>query len=214
MRTGTHSLSVPSCAALRVQTTRDTFLIAVVTTAFVGFTAPARAQQKSEQTHPSAETKDLIAEGGQETEISLAMQPLSEGLVLKRRWKTWKPWAVAGAGVGLALLGGFTDRLARADYETYDAYVAEDCPRGCEKSLLSDRAKSIGRTADLESIASTSLLITGGGLVLSGGVLFFLNRERPTTPEPGSPSAMRRAPIRIVPLVGLETVGFSSEFRF
>ncbi len=88
-----------------------------------------------------------------------------------------------------------------------DANVAAGRPDGCSTSdpAYKDIA-SIEDRADLLSIGATSLLVTGGALVIGGGALLYLNRERPVT--------VRRESISVAPMLGSDIVGLGAAGRF
>ncbi len=173
---------------------------------------PGKHQIIAQKALMLTETKFPVLEGGVDTNVVLTMRPLSEGVVMKRRWETWKPWTVAGSGVGVAAIGGLLYLLADSNYNTFDARVGEQCPMGCSLSSLPSDIREIESRADLQSTAASSLLITGGVLALTSGVLLFLNRQRPVTlnreVQPGPPA------LTIVPVLGPESIGLSSKLRF
>lgn len=157
-------------------------------------------------------TSDLILDAGKKTEVSIKMVPLSESVVMRRRWNTWKPWAVAGSGLGLAALGGVAYLLADSSYNSFNAGVARECPDGCPDSELSSRTTKYESRGDLESITSTSLLIAGGAVATTGLVMIFLNRPRPYQLE--DTRGPKQPPLAIVPMISREGAGLVTSFRF
>lgn len=48
----------------------------------------------------------------------LTMLPEDQSTIVVRRWKHWRPWAIAGVGVGVGLLGGAFEWRARESDDT------------------------------------------------------------------------------------------------
>ena len=82
-------------------------------------------------------------------------------------------------GVAIALVGLPFRMASLSARDQYEQDVANLCPSGCDASTLP------GATRDLESRAETfnaleiAAYITGGSIAATGGILAYLNRERP-----------------------------------
>ncbi len=120
-------------------------------------------------------SQELIVAGGTTTPASLHLHPFGSN---ERRWATWKPWTVAGAGVAVVGLGIVFNVLARSARDELDTKTALHCNvRGCP----TDEYEELG-LADLEAQMRTRNRISivslgvGGAAVVTGGVMILLNR--------------------------------------
>ena len=133
-------------------------------------------------------TRELVPAAGELNRVDLELVPIADGVVLKRRWASWKPWAVAGAGAGLALLGVPVRSASGSNADSYDSQVVRACPGGCTE-LPADIAALRSR-AETQEIVAFSLFFTGGALLTAGVVAAFLNRPQPQTLEASSEFAI------------------------
>jgi hypothetical protein len=109
-----------------------------------------------------------------------------------RRWSTWKPYAVAGAGMFVAGLGGIAHALAARDYRAYDDAIRVACPRGCsaaEAAALGDE-RAIRSVADSRRTAAIALFALGGALTVAGGAALYLNQPRTEVVSPVTPGVV------------------------
>ncbi len=123
-------------------------------------------------------TEDVVPAAGEKNEVALRMVPLRESVVMRRRWASWKPWAIAGAGAGIALLGLPMRSSSIDNASNFDAQVVRTCPAGCDELpddlvTLRDRAKS-------QQTIAFSMFVAGGALLTTGVVAAFLNRPQAT----------------------------------
>jgi len=172
---------------------------------------PGKHQLIAEKAQMLTYTKELMLEPGKKTAFEIDMVPLSEGVVMKRRWKTWKPWAIAGTGAGLAALGGVAYLLASSDFNTFEARVADRCPMGCLESELPKSVTRLETRAEAENIVSVSLFVAGGAVAATGIVMIFMNRPRPHQVEE-TPADKRS--FTVVPVLGDKAAFVTSELRF
>ncbi len=157
-------------------------------------------------------TRELVLEAGKKTEITITMVALTEGVAMRRRWPSWKPWALTGTGLGLLAFGGVAYWLADSDFADFDAGVARECPQGCDESELSSATLDFESRGKIESVSATSLLIAGGAITGAGLVMFFLNRPQPYSLE--GRAAEGEASLAILPVIAPSVLGVSGELRF
>lgn len=128
-------------------------------------------------------SREIVPAAGELNRVELELSPITESIVLRRRWASWKPWAVAGAGAGIALLG-LPMRSSSTDAATnYDSQVARTCSAGCDE--LPDDLVALRERAESQQVIAFSMFFTGGALLTAGVVAAFLNRPRPTEVTPG-----------------------------
>jgi len=127
-------------------------------------------------------TQEIVPAAGELNRVELNLVPISDSVVLKRRWANWKPWAVAGAGAGIALLGLPVRATSNSNATTFDSQVVRACPSGCAE--LPDDLVSLRTRAEQQEIIAFSMFATGGLLLTAGVVAAFLNRPRATEVEP------------------------------
>jgi tetratricopeptide (TPR) repeat protein len=124
---------------------------------------------------------ETLALGSGTTEtFDVRLMPLTSTTRTTRRWQPWKPYAVAGAGVLVAGLGGIAYALAARDYDRYDEEIREACPRGCnaEQAAMLGDVRAIEDRADVEQNIARAMFAVGGALALTGGVGLYLNQRR------------------------------------
>jgi hypothetical protein len=126
---------------------------------------------------------------------------------LVRRWARWKPWAVLGAGAGVALLGVPLQLKSRADMKSYDDEVGTLCPEGCPASTLPGAVRDEKSRAELENAIAVSAFATGGAVLVTGAVLLYLNQPRAVTVEKTPGAAPRR--VSVAPGLGSLSVTFT-----
>ncbi len=112
-----------------------------------------------------------------------------------RRWDTWRPYAVGGAGIVVAGLGGIAYALAARDYAAYDEAVSAACPRGCDRIEATVLASARARRdrADVAQTTAISMFVLGGALAVAGGLGLYLNLPRTEVVTPTvTPTIMTR----------------------
>jgi hypothetical protein len=143
-------------------------------------------------------------------------KPASERLVLRelrslpprtvRRWATWRPWAVVGAGLLVGLAGVPFLLQAKSDINAYDAKVYQLCPMGCPASMIPQSAYDSRDRGHTENIVAISLFSVGGVAAASGVAMAILNLPRIV---PGDDASHLSA----APLLGPGTLGLSIALR-
>jgi hypothetical protein len=131
-------------------------------------------------------------------QLSLQEQPVPTKTV--RRWETWKPWAVLGAGAVLAVAGVPVILDAKSNIDAFDADVARSCPRGC--AAIPPAAIDARDRSHVESAVAISLFTVGGAMLAGGAAMLIFNQPRVVPDESAS-----RA--RIAPMVGRGSFGLS-----
>jgi hypothetical protein len=153
-------------------------------------------------------THDFTSTGGSTESLQVRMVRLADAARTERPWATWKPWAVAGGGAGLALVGGLLQLLAQSDIDRYDARLADVCaPEGsCAAGAVPGSVSSLKSRAELENGVAIGAMVTGGTVVVTGLVWVLLNRPRTILPDE-SGFGLRVAPIATPDAAGLSFGG-------
>jgi hypothetical protein len=131
---------------------------------------------------PVTRALDLRA-GGRRVE-TLTLSPPSVSTRYERRWKPWVPWVPTAAGTAVGLIGIGMRVLAVSHAEQFDREVARLCPQGCAQEDLPESVRQLRSRAGAENAVGITLLAVGGAAVVTGMVLFVLNRRREVRQEP------------------------------
>jgi tetratricopeptide (TPR) repeat protein len=182
------------------------------------FTAPGRHQawvMPQPMTHELtarkpeylSKSKQISVAPGALEQVELELITLEEAADANRRWATWKPWVVVGAGAATAAGGGVFHRLSARNVDRYDAEAvrlgcANDAAMpGCHDGQLpAELRDQLGRARQQHTVAVTGY-ITGGVVAAAGIVMLWLNRPR--LDEEAPPSRGRR--VVVVPAVSSDT---------
>ena len=90
------------------------------------------------------ETRSLSLLPGKPVVETLALQEIrSLPTRTDRRWPTWRPWAVVGAGALLAVVGLPILLDARSDLIAYDKQIADKCSMGCAAGTVPQAATDL-----------------------------------------------------------------------
>jgi hypothetical protein len=130
-------------------------------------------------------------------------------LIEDRPWATWKPWAVVGAGVGIAAASGVLHALSARDFNAYDSgFLKLSCAgTGCTAQAIDlgdPHLSSRLSRARLEQKIAVGGYIAGGAAIAAGVALLYLNRPHLMEREDASPSA---AGVALVPVVSADMLG-------
>lgn len=149
--------------------------------------------------------------GGSSVELDLPLKSLAELTRTERRWRTWIPWAVVGAGAAVALGGGALQYAAQEKVDYVDRESALRCPTGCdtEPSALAS-ARSDATTLEALAVGAYGV---GGAAVAAGAVLVFLNRghSRVLPYDETVPSPVR---VGVAPILDPDALGVAFTLRF
>jgi hypothetical protein len=126
------------------------------------------------------QTTRVVVVGGQHEAVAVSLVPIELAVTRVRRWAAWKPWVVAGAGLGVAGLGALVDYQASRDMASYDAQLVMNCrDTGCSPSHpITPQLVALEHSARSESALGVTALGIGAAAALAGGTLLYLNRER------------------------------------
>lgn len=103
-------------------------------------------------------------------------------LVKERYWPHWQRrfLIAAGAGAGLALLGGFLHQRATVDNQAFHNLYALECPAGagCFRHEYSSELASLERRSIWYRRIGYSATVVGGVALTTGAAFLLLNRPR------------------------------------
>jgi tetratricopeptide (TPR) repeat protein len=120
-------------------------------------------------------TMKLVVFGGDFHDAVIELDPLEKAARIEHRWKSWVPWSVVGAGLGVAGIGGLVRVKATSDNRLYKDLVDSTCTAGCPSETWK---RDLRRTAELENYLAIGLISVGAATVVAGGVMLYLNRGR------------------------------------
>jgi hypothetical protein len=158
-------------------------------------------------------TEEVVLAPGEHAQVAIA--PLYLRVREQRRWATWKPWAVAGAGAAVALLGGALQWNANRELDTFDRGVGEltcedpmdgSMRRDCATVELGDADTAPWRSATWQQRAALAAYTVGGAAVVTGAVLLVLNRGQAVREYVEAPQAWF--------MVAPDHVGVAARVRF
>lgn len=130
------------------------------------------------------ETQDAVLLPGVKAPIDVSLRSLTEAAVTRTRWKTWKPWAVAGGGALLAGIGVLVDLKASSDLDAFYTAVDTTCAGdGCGPHELDHTLLPEEHSALLENKIAIGMMAVGGAAVATGVVLVIMNRPHTYVPE-------------------------------
>jgi hypothetical protein len=160
-------------------------------------------------------TEEVVLAPGERAQVAIA--PLYLRVREQRRWATWKPWAVAGAGAAVALLGGALQWSAGREVGAFERGLgdlgcsgenpADGSMRGdCETVELGGADAAPWRSATWQQRAAVTAYAVGGAVVAAGAVLLVLNRGQAVREYVEQPQAWF--------MVAPGQAGVAARFRF
>jgi tetratricopeptide (TPR) repeat protein len=146
------------------------------------------------------------APGALET-VELSLRKLVED----RPWATWKPWAVVGAGVGIAAAAGVVHGLSAHDFSSFDSGFAKllCAATGCKQDQIDSQLSSRLSRARLEQRIAVGGYLAGGALIAAGAVLVYMNRPHLMEREDANPGGG----VAVVPVVSSGMLGVAVTVR-
>jgi hypothetical protein len=124
-------------------------------------------------------TKNLTLVGGTPAVEKIVLAPRQRRTVVRRRYRTWVPWTIAGIGAGAALLGAGTITIARAHEREFEHAFELACPDGCTWGEPGKNVEwGLHDRAEIEHLVGLSVAGAGGALLVTGLVMVVLNLPR------------------------------------
>lgn len=123
-------------------------------------------------------SRNIVTEPDSDHTIDVKLVPLEDASKFSRRWAGWKPWAVAGAGAALALVGVGFELAARSNSDDYETQIARDCPNGCEPEDIDEPVCALKDRAYWETRVGVASIVVGGAAIGAGIALVVLNQPR------------------------------------
>lgn len=124
-------------------------------------------------------TEQIVLSPGEQGRYTLA--PALPGAVdTERRWATWKPWAVVGAGAVAMVGAGYLDRRSSQAFDHFDDDFDTLCNEGCPETEVPTAFQDTLARAVFEQRLAQASYAVGGAVLATGAVLLYLNRERLT----------------------------------
>lgn len=161
---------------------------------------------------PTERTLTLVA--GEPTDVVLKLYAAEDWIRYKRRWKPAAPIIVTASGAAIAAAGGVLFWLGASQINDFDSRVTDQCggPTGCDMNDLSGSPSS----GEALQVAGVAALAGGGAVLLTGGVLLYMNRKIAYRVDPSleevKPS--QGPAVSFLPLVAPGFVGVGSQGTF
>ncbi|PTL81229.1 hypothetical protein [Vitiosangium sp. GDMCC 1.1324] len=153
---------------------------------------------------PSDQSRTLLP--GETTTLQLKMFTSEDLIQYRRKWPSWMPWLVAGAGLAVGAGSSYFHMQARNDFRVVDAGVTE-CG-GC--FLTPNLNANLNRGNTYQTLAYGGYAL-GGAALLTGAVLVYFNQPQPIRVDPNQKKV---EVVGVAPLVGRGTGGLLTSFRF
>jgi tetratricopeptide (TPR) repeat protein len=106
-------------------------------------------------------------------EASGAARLSVDATITERRWPTWQPWAVVGAGAAVSLLGVGLQLQANKDRDEAERKLQNGCGGSCVPSTTDGYGHS-----QLENRLAIGSLIVGGAALVTGTIMVVMNMPR------------------------------------
>ncbi|MDC0713222.1 PEGA domain-containing protein [Stigmatella sp. ncwal1] len=161
----------------------------------------------TQEGHPTTDMSRTLLPG-ETTTLTLKLYTTEELTRYRRHWSAWKPWALMGAGVAVALGGGALHMQSRSSYRDFDTQVSS-CG-GCVPPQTVTDLRIRGDNLQRVALGTYAL---GGAAVITGAVLVYINRSQPYRINPGSAANESQA-VNLAPLFGGRERGIQATFRF
>ncbi len=120
--------------------------------------------------------RQVVALPEQPVVIRVDLVPLDQAGGLERRWASWKPWAVIGAGAAVLALGVGYQLAAQRTADDFEAEIARSCPSGCPIDQLPPPVLDLEDRATRQNRIGVSAMITGAAALIAGGVMVYANQ--------------------------------------
>lgn len=123
-------------------------------------------------------TSQVTALPEQDLEVRVVLVPLDEAGRLRRRWKPWLPWVVAGSGMVVTGIGAGFQLASRSNMDNYELEIARTCPEGCERAALPKVVRDLETRARWQNRLAITSLAIGSAAVVTGVVMLVLNQPQ------------------------------------
>ncbi|MCG8421233.1 MAG: tetratricopeptide repeat protein [Proteobacteria bacterium] len=181
--------------------------------------------QKSKAVAPAAYEIEVKKEGyyvvkqsislfpGKKAVITPNLMSIEDATVVERRWQSWKPWAVIGAGLAVGMAGAAIEWQAASRYDDFDRDWTDTCTTdpenpGClvdeQPELIDDLSR-----ARLENRVAIGAFVISGTSVLIGLAMLALNR-----PQSSRDESAGKADFTVEPILSEDSAGISTGFSF
>jgi tetratricopeptide (TPR) repeat protein len=186
------------------------------------FTAPGRTRTLVlPGSHAVVASKDgylathapLLLVPGKITSVELDMLHADQALLSERRWASWKPWALVGAGATLGVAGGLLQWRASEANQRYMILFGDECkvPEGCsEPDDYSGKLRSLERRSTWYWRFSRGSYIAGGATIITGLALAYFNLPRSVN----NPARNNLVHISVTPHVAPSYGGLTMDMSF
>jgi hypothetical protein len=133
----------------------------------------------------TTDTRALALPAGEKTAVAIELLPVevkvvNERVNYERRWSWWLPWTVLGGGIALGVAGTGAYLWGNSTMRDYDEALAVACPVGCRPDEIPPDLAAAKDRAERRNAVGVGLLITGGVVAITAGVMAVMNRPRPT----------------------------------
>lgn len=162
---------------------------------------------------PQFETTALtrVYPGGTKERVELRLYRPEDLTGYQRKFDAWIPYAVLGAGVAVAGLGGLLHASAAGSYDDYDAQV-----RACERETqmactIDDDLQGLRDSGDTKQTLAFASYAIGGAAIAGGVALLVINRAKPYRKDI---EGLEAGEVAVTPVIAPGGVGVSASLRW
>ena len=141
----------------------------------------------------------------------------SEATDTRRRWATWKPWAVVAVGGVFTGASGFLHGLAYKNFKSFDAKFQHlECwqmSHACTSDQIPSDLNTQLTRARRQQMVAFGGYIASGSLIAAGIMFLYLNRLRPGGTGEQRASDPPGAHVAIIPTISEEMAGILVSVR-
>jgi hypothetical protein len=148
-------------------------------------TAGEHAVVGERQGYLTASQKVVVA-GGATAHAKIALIPLDAAVKLEYPHARWLPWTMTGVGLAVGLAGVGTYFLGKSQLDQFQADYQTQCEHGCEPGLTDPAHRPLldeQNGAQLKGKIGIAMMVTGGGVMVTGLVLAIMNRPHRVLPN-------------------------------
>lgn len=161
------------------------------------------------------ETRDLVGDAGETSEIEVRLRPTLR-IQSTRRWARWKPWTVVASGAVALGVSGFLDWNSSQQFADYDSQLLELCPApdGCPMDEIPIGLSNTLSSARSQQWGARISYGVAGIALATGAVLLYLNQERLITVTDDSETTPTVSTATLIPVVSRNSWSVQARILF
>jgi len=140
-------------------------------------------------------SEGLRVVGGETREVDVELVTLDAAARYERRFASWIPWSVLGAGVVLSAIGAGLQVAAVGTMDDYERQLEAQCPFGCTPNMIPESLSELEDRALRSNRTAIGMIGAGIASTVAGALLVYLNQPRRVDVDPtGAPVSLGVGP--------------------